>query len=413
MDNPGLRPLPTTSRWSTCSMVLLLIIILEIATTHPERVADSYALLLPAAASSGFCVGSILRGIVGNRVWRARALASTILCFSFTNLIQTHSWNRASSIPGLFRSGGLLAFTLHHRRARAQPLLRILTIVGGRAFSARSADRCWPTVRRRALFSLQVLPILLVRARSFTLPGASHSLLAVGRAERTPRAEIQHRIARDDNPLTGAQLQRYAAGTRVWSRNGVRQSWRDLSRRCILAGRGSGFFACAFVDRRAGKRLQAVAVLAHSRTPPGSLVSLLCGRETHERPLEQISPSLVENAPARQTLQEPRAFLASAAGAPQEGLARQKFLATCESCSMIFPRRGERTSFAIVPGHWEQSLWKKRTERNHVSKVISSGRFAAYTASLSPYADSVRPRIRYHHPLVEDRAGHWHPAGSD
>src|SRR5947209_13289187 len=210
----GSPSLAATFRWSNFYRILLLVIFLGTAFDNMDHVTCSFILpmmrmewnldyiqgsYMPTAALFGTCVGAIFWGIIGDRIGRQRALMYTILLFSVTNLIQTHSWSYAQfTITCFFMGVGVggeipLAFTLlaeflpAHLRTRTELVLGILAIVMGYAFAAISAHFLLPVAGWKSLFYVQALPALLVVLVGLKFPYSPRYLLAAGKEEEAWR----------------------------------------------------------------------------------------------------------------------------------------------------------------------------------------------------------------------------------
>lgn len=269
-----------TFRWSTFYKVLVLVVFLGTAFDNMDQVTCSFILpmmrmewnlnyiqgsYMPTAALFGTCVGAILWGIIGDRIGRQKALMYTILLFSVTNLIQTHSWNYAQfTITCFFMGVGVggeipLAFTLlaefmpAHLRTRTQLVLGILAIVLGYAFSALSAHFLLPVAGWKSLFYVQALPALLVVVIRFRFPESPRYLLAAGRDEEAWRvaAQIRQHTGGNYDPLDDTTADFSPEDKRQSPIMGLRLLCRSIYRRRTLAnwvfGFFIGFFEFAFI----------------------------------------------------------------------------------------------------------------------------------------------------------------------
>src|SRR5439155_14790863 len=110
LTDSGSLPPAATFQWSNFYKILLLVVFLGTAFDNIDQVTCSFILpmmrmewnlnyiqgsYMPTTALFGTCVGAIFWGMIGDRIGRQKALMYTILLFSITNLIQTHSWNYA------------------------------------------------------------------------------------------------------------------------------------------------------------------------------------------------------------------------------------------------------------------------------------------------------------------------------
>ncbi|HEY1348790.1 MAG TPA: MFS transporter [Ktedonobacteraceae bacterium] len=280
MDNPDSRLLPATFRWSNFYKILLLIVFLGTAFDNMDQVTCSFILpmmrmewnlnyiqgsYMPTAALFGTCVGAIFWGIIGDRIGRQRALIYTIMLFSVTNLIQTHSWSYLQfTITCFFMGVGVggeipLAFTLlseflpAHLRTRTQIVLGILAIVIGYAFAALSAHFLLPLAGWKSLFYVQALPALLVVVIRFKFPESPRYLLAAGKEEEALQvaAEIRRQTGGNYDPLDDTQADLDVDDKRVSPIDGLRRLWRSIYRRRTVAnwifGFFIGFFEFAFI----------------------------------------------------------------------------------------------------------------------------------------------------------------------
>lgn len=273
-------PLPGTFRWSNFYKILLLIIFLGTAFDNMDQVTCSFILpmmrmewnlnyiqgsYMPTAALLGTCVGAIFWGIIGDRIGRQRALMYTILLFSITNLIQTHSWSYPQfTITCFFMGIGVggeipLAFTLlaeflpAHLRTRTEMVLGILAIVLGYAFSALSAHFLLPVAGWKSLFYVQALPALLVVIVRFKFPESPRYLLAAGKEDEALRvaAEIRHHTGGNYDPLDDARADLSNEDKRLSPIDGLRLLWHSIYRQRTIAnwffGFFIGFFEFAFI----------------------------------------------------------------------------------------------------------------------------------------------------------------------
>lgn len=280
MHNTGSQSLPGTFRWSNFYKILLLIIFLGTAFDNMDQVTCSFILpmmrmewnldyiqgsYMPTAALLGTCVGAILWGIIGDRIGRQKALMYTILLFSITNLIQTHSWSYPQfTITCFFMGIGVggeipLAFTLlaeflpAHLRTRTEMVLGILAIVLGYAFAALSAHFLLPVAGWKSLFYVQALPALLVVVVRFKFPESPRYLLAAGKEDEALRvaSEIRHHTGGNYDPLDDAREDLSIEDKRLSPIDGLRLLWHSIYRQRTIAnwffGFFIGFFEFAFI----------------------------------------------------------------------------------------------------------------------------------------------------------------------
>jgi putative MFS transporter len=276
----GSLSLAATFRWSNFYKILLLVVFLGTAFDNMDQVTCSFILpmmrmewnlnyiqgsYMPTAALFGTCVGAIFWGMIGDRIGRQKALMYTILLFSITNLIQTHSWNYAQfTITCFFMGVGVggeipLAFTLlaefmpAHLRTRTQLVLGILAIVLGYAFSALSAHFLLPVAGWKSLFYVQALPALLVVVIRFKFPESPRYLLAAGKEDEAWRvaAEIRQHTGGTYDPLDDAEADLSVEDKRPSPIEGLRMLWRSIYRKRTIAnwlyGFFIGFFEFAFI----------------------------------------------------------------------------------------------------------------------------------------------------------------------
>lgn len=276
----GSQSVAAAFRWSNFYKMLLLVVFLGTAFDNMDQVTCSFILpmmrmewnldyiqgsYMPTAALFGTCVGAILWGMIGDRIGRRRALMYTILLFSMTNLIQTHSWNYAQfTITCFFMGVGVggeipLAFTLlsefmpAHLRTRTELVLGILAIVLGYAFAAVSAHFLLPVAGWKSLFYVQALPALLVVAVRFKFPESPRYLLAAGKTAEALRvaAEIKRRTGGNYDPLDDAEISLSQQDQRKSPIEGLRVLWHNVYRQRTLAnwlfGFFIGFFEFAFI----------------------------------------------------------------------------------------------------------------------------------------------------------------------
>jgi MFS transporter, putative metabolite:H+ symporter len=258
-------------RWSTFYQVLILVIFLGTAFDNMDQVTCSFILpmmrmewnlnyiqasYMPAGALLGTCVGAIFWGIIGDRIGRRRALMYTILLFSITNLIQTHSWNYLQfCITCFFMGIGVggeipLAFTLlsefmpAHLRTRTEMVVGILAIVLGYAFAALSAHFLLPLAGWKSLFYVQALPALLVVVVRFKFPESPRYLLAAGKKDEALQvaAEIRQRTGGNYDPLSDMVESESTEDTRQSLIDGLRMLWNNIYRRRTIANWLFGFF---------------------------------------------------------------------------------------------------------------------------------------------------------------------------
>jgi MFS transporter, putative metabolite:H+ symporter len=268
LDNTAQMP---KFRWSTFYQVLILVIFLGTAFDNMDQVTCSFILpmmrmewnlnyiqasYMPAAALFGTCVGAIFWGIIGDRIGRRRALMYTILLFSITNLIQTHSWNYLQfCITCFFMGIGVggeipLAFTLlsefmpAHLRTRTEMVVGILAIVLGYAFAALSAHFLLPLAGWKSLFYVQALPALLVVVVRFKFPESPRYLLAAGKKDEALQvaAEIRQRTGGNYDPLSDMVESESTEDTRQSLIDGLRMLWNNIYRRRTIANWLFGFF---------------------------------------------------------------------------------------------------------------------------------------------------------------------------
>jgi MFS transporter, putative metabolite:H+ symporter len=273
-------PLRAPFRWSNFYKILLLVVFLGTAFDNMDQVTCSFILpmmrmewnlnyiqgsYMPTAALFGTCVGAVFWGIIGDRIGRQRALMYTILLFSITNLIQTHSWNYAQfTITCFFMGVGVggeipLAFTLlseflpAHLRTRTLMVLGILAIVLGYAFAAISAHFLLPVAGWKSLFYVQALPALLVVVIRLKFPESPRYLLVAGKEDQALRvaAEIKHYTGGNYDPLDDAELKQSTTDKRQSLLGGLRLLWHSIYRQRTMAnwlfGFCIGFFEFAFI----------------------------------------------------------------------------------------------------------------------------------------------------------------------
>lgn len=267
-------------RWSTFYKILVLVVFLGTAFDNMDQVTCSFILpmmrmewnldyiqgsYMPTAALFGTCVGAIFWGIIGDRIGRQKALMYTILLFSVTNLIQTHSWSYIQfCITCFFMGVGVggeipLAFTLlaefmpAHLRTRTQLVLGILAIVLGYAFAALSAHFLLPIAGWKSLFYVQALPALLVVVVRLRFPESPRYLLTAGKEEEAWRvaAQIRQQTGGNYDPLDDANTDFSVEDKRLSPIAGLRLLWRSIYRRRTFAnwvfGFFIGFFEFAFI----------------------------------------------------------------------------------------------------------------------------------------------------------------------
>lgn len=276
----GSRSLAVTFRWSNFYKILLLVVFLGTAFDNMDQVTCSFILpmmrmewnldyiqgsYMPTAALFGTCVGAIFWGMIGDRIGRRQALTYTILLFSITNLIQTHSWSYPQfTITCFFMGIGVggeipLAFTLlsefmpAHLRTRTELVLGILAIVLGYAFAAISAHFLLPVAGWKSLFYVQALPALLVVVVRFRFPESPRYLLAAGKEDEAWRvaAEIKRRTGGNYDPLDDAVASLSPADKRQSPIESLRMLWHSIYRQRTAAnwlfGFCIGFFEFAFI----------------------------------------------------------------------------------------------------------------------------------------------------------------------
>jgi len=274
------RSLTATFRWSNFYKILLLVIFLGTAFDNMDQVTCSFILpmmrmewnlnyiqgsYMPTAALFGTCVGAIFWGMIGDRIGRRRALMYTILLFSITNLIQTHSWNYVQfTITCFFMGVGVggeipLAFTLlseflpAHLRTRTELVLGILAIVLGYAFSAISAHFLLPVAGWKSLFYVQALPALLVVVVRFRFPESPRYLLAAGKEDEAWRvaAKIKEHTGGNYDPLDDVEASLSIEDKRQSPIKSLRMLWHNIYRQRTIAnwlfGFCVGFFEFAFI----------------------------------------------------------------------------------------------------------------------------------------------------------------------
>jgi len=265
--------------WSRFYMILIFVIFLGTAFDNMDQATCSFILpmmradwgltyvqgsYMPAVALFGTCVGAIFWGTVADRVGRRNALIYTVLLFSITSLIQTHSWNFVQFVITCFFMGfGVggeipLAFTFLSEylparvRTRAALVIGILAIVIGYAFAATSAHFLLPTVGWRALFYIQAIPALLVVIIRFKLPESARYLRSVGREEEAQQiaADVLRQTG-DYNPLAESAPGLIAERPYVPLFEGLREIWKNIYvRRTIsnwIFGFCIGFFEFGFI----------------------------------------------------------------------------------------------------------------------------------------------------------------------
>lgn len=278
--DPGSRFPAATFRWSNFYKVLLLVVFLGTAFDNMDQVTCSFILpmmrmewnlnyiqgsYMPTAALFGTCVGAIFWGMIGDRIGRRQALTYTILLFSITNLIQTHSWNYAQfTITCFFMGVGVggeipLAFTLlsefmpAHLRTRTLLVLGILAIVLGYAFAAISAHFLLPVAGWKSLFYVQALPALLVVVIRFKFPESPRYLLVAGKEDEALRvaAKIKQYTGGNYDPLDDAEASLSIEDKRQSPIEGLRMLWHSIYRQRTIAnwlfGFCIGFFEFAFI----------------------------------------------------------------------------------------------------------------------------------------------------------------------
>lgn len=278
--DPGSQSLTAPFRWSNFYKILLLVIFLGTAFDNMDQVTCSFILpmmrmewnlsfiqgsYMPTAALFGTCVGAILWGMIGDRIGRQKALMYTILLFSITNLIQTHSWSYTQfTITCFFMGVGVggeipLAFTLlseflpAHQRTRTLLVLGILAIVLGYAFAAVSAHFLLSAAGWKSLFYVQALPALLVVVIRFKFPESPRYLLAAGKEDEAWRvaAQIKQYTGGNYDPLDDAEASFSIEDKRLSPIKSLRMLWRAIYlRRTItnwLFGFFIGFFEFGFI----------------------------------------------------------------------------------------------------------------------------------------------------------------------
>src|SRR5581483_5905036 len=271
---------PAAFRWSNFYKVLLLVVFLGTAFDNMDQVTCSFILpmmrmewnlnyiqgsYMPTFALLGTCLGAIFWGAIADRIGRRRGLTYTILLFSITNLIQTHSWSYPQfTITCFFMGFGVggeipLAFTFlsefmpAHLRTRAELVVGILAIVLGYAFAAISAHYLLPLAGWKSLFYVQALPALLVVLVRFRFPESPRYLLAAGKEDEALRvaAQIRRQTAGNYDPLDDAQADLSSEDKRVSAIEGLMRLWHSIYRRRTVAnwlfGFFIGFFEFAFI----------------------------------------------------------------------------------------------------------------------------------------------------------------------
>jgi len=285
MGQIAVRPQPDVSiqiksfKWTTFYQILILVVFLGTAFDNMDQVTCSFILpmmrmewhlnyiegsYMPAFALLGTCVGAIFWGTIADRIGRNRALIYTVLLFSATNLIQTHSWNYIQfTITCFFMGVGVggeipLAFTMlseflpAHLRTRTELVIGILAIVLGYAFSAVSAHFLLPIAGWKSLFYVQALPALLVVVIRFQLPESPRWLRSVGReaAARQVASEVKCRTGKYD-PLEDSEEGLLVVNSRRSPIEGLRLLWRGIYLRRTAAnwlfGFCIGFFEFGFI----------------------------------------------------------------------------------------------------------------------------------------------------------------------
>ncbi len=267
-------------RWTNFYKILLLAIFLGVAFDNMDQVTCSFILpmmrmewnlnyiqdsYMPTAALFGTCVGAIFWGMVADHIGRQKALIYTILLFSITNLIQTHSWSYLQfTITCFFMGVGAggeipLAFTLlsefmpAHLRTRTELVLGILAIVLGYAFAAISAHFLLPIAGWKSLFYVQSLPALLVVVVRFKFLESPRYLLTAGKKDEALRvtAEIRRRTGGNYDPLDNVDVNLLQQDRRQSFIQGLRMLWQSVYRCRTLAnwlfGFFIGFFEFAFI----------------------------------------------------------------------------------------------------------------------------------------------------------------------
>ncbi len=270
---------PATFKWSSFYQILILTIFLGTAFDNMDQVTCSFILpmmrmewnlnyiqgsYMPTAALLGTCIGAIFWGMIADRIGRRRALMYTILLFSITNLIQTHSWSYPQfTITCFFMGFGVggeipLAFTLlsefmpAHLRTRTELMVGILAIVLGYAFAAISAHFLLPVAGWKSLFYVQALPALLVVLIRFRFPESPRYLFMAGKGTEARRviAEVEHRTGnvhlRED-----IEVNSFSGDRRQSPIEGLCTLWNPIYRQRTLAnwmfGFCIGFFEFAFI----------------------------------------------------------------------------------------------------------------------------------------------------------------------
>ena len=271
--------LAKTFNWSAFYQILILVIFLGTAFDNMDQVTCSFILpmmrmewnlnyiqgsYMPAFALLGTCLGAIFWGMVGDRIGRRKALMYTILLFSITNLIQTHSWNYVQfTLTCFFMGFGVggeipLAFTLlseflpAHVRTRAELIVGILAIVCGYAFAAISAHFLLPIAGWKSLFYVQAIPALLTLIIRFQIPESPRYLLSIGQeaAARQVAAEVKRRTG-NYNPLADSDEGLLIVGSQQSLIEGLCTLWHNIYlRRTVtnwLFGFCIGFFEFGFI----------------------------------------------------------------------------------------------------------------------------------------------------------------------
>src|ERR1051326_593610 len=270
---------PAKFKWSSFYVILVLTIFLGTAFDNMDQVTCSFILpmmrmewnlnyiqgsYMPTAALLGTCLGAIFWGIVADRIGRRRGLTYTVLLFSITNLIQTHSWSYPQfTITCFFMGFGVggeipLAFTFlsefmpAHLRTRAELVVGIVAIVLGYAFSAVSAHFLLPIAGWKSLFYVQALPALLVVIIRFRFPESPRYLFVAGKETEARRvvAEVE-RETRNDHLLEDIEASLASVDHRRSPIEGLRMLWQSIYRRRTISnwlfGFCIGFFEFAFI----------------------------------------------------------------------------------------------------------------------------------------------------------------------
>src|SRR5581483_2039191 len=270
---------PAAFRWSNFYKVLLLVVFLGTAFDNMDQVTCSFILpmmrmewnlnyiqgsYMPTFALLGTCLGAIFWGAIADRIGRRRGLTYTILLFSITNLIQTHSWSYPQfTITCFFMGFGVggeipLAFTFlsefmpAHLRTRAELVVGILAIVLGYAFAAISAHYLLPLAGWKSLFYVQALPALLVVLVRFRFPESPRYLFMAGKGIEAQRvvAAVERQTG-NTHLLEDIEASLHSGDRRRSPVEALRTLWLSVYRQRTIAnwlfGFCIGFFEFAFI----------------------------------------------------------------------------------------------------------------------------------------------------------------------